>query len=43
MKEFIFKKIDAFATTKSDGNPAGYMCICDSYFLCSGYQAYEAN
>lgn len=25
MKEFIFKKIDAFATMKSDGNPAG--CI----------------
>ncbi|HOA80538.1 MAG TPA: PhzF family phenazine biosynthesis protein [Defluviitaleaceae bacterium] len=24
MKEFVFKKIDAFATTKSDGNPAGY-------------------
>jgi PhzF family phenazine biosynthesis protein len=25
MKEFVFKKIDAFATTKSDGNPAGYI------------------
>ncbi|NLE26235.1 MAG: PhzF family phenazine biosynthesis protein [Clostridiaceae bacterium] len=25
MKEFKFKKIDAFATMKSDGNPAGYI------------------
>lgn len=25
MKEFNFKKIDAFATEKSDGNPAGYI------------------
>ncbi|TYQ18087.1 UNVERIFIED_CONTAM: PhzF family phenazine biosynthesis protein [Acetivibrio alkalicellulosi] len=25
MKEFIFKKIDAFATIRSDGNPAGYI------------------
>ncbi|UWG99130.1 PhzF family phenazine biosynthesis protein [Dehalobacter sp. DCM] len=25
MKEFKFKKIDAFATIKSDGNPAGYI------------------
>nr|WP_010248743.1 PhzF family phenazine biosynthesis protein [Acetivibrio cellulolyticus] len=25
MKEFIFKKIDAFATMKSAGNPAGYI------------------
>lgn len=25
MKEFAFKKIDAFATEKSDGNPAGYI------------------
>jgi PhzF family phenazine biosynthesis protein len=27
MKEFIFKKIDAFATFKSDGNPAGYIYL----------------
>ena len=27
MKEFIFKKIDAFATMKSDGNPAGYISL----------------
>jgi PhzF family phenazine biosynthesis protein len=25
MKQFAFKKIDAFATTKSGGNPAGYI------------------
>ncbi len=25
MKKFAFKKIDAFATEKSDGNPAGYI------------------
>lgn len=25
MKELMFKKIDAFATIKSDGNPAGYI------------------
>ena len=25
MKEYQFKKIDAFATEKSDGNPAGYI------------------
>ena len=25
MKEFTFKKIDAFATTKSDGNSAGFI------------------
>ena len=27
MKEFRFKKIDAFATEKSDGNPAGYIWL----------------
>jgi predicted PhzF superfamily epimerase YddE/YHI9 len=27
MKEFSFKKIDAFATIKSDGNPAGYIYL----------------
>jgi PhzF family phenazine biosynthesis protein len=27
MKEFKFKKIDAFATEKSDGNPAGYIWL----------------
>jgi len=27
MKEFKFKKIDAFATTKSNGNPAGYITV----------------
>lgn len=27
MKEFIFKKIDAFATLNSDGNPAGYIYL----------------
>ena len=27
MKEFRFKKIDAFATEKSDGNPAGYILL----------------
>ena len=27
MKEYIFKKIDAFATEKSDGNPAGYIWL----------------
>jgi PhzF family phenazine biosynthesis protein len=27
MKEFKFKKIDAFATDKSDGNPAGYIFL----------------
>jgi len=27
MKEFKFKKIDAFATEKSDGNPAGYVLL----------------
>jgi len=27
MKEFKFKKIDAFATEKSDGNPAGYILL----------------
>jgi PhzF family phenazine biosynthesis protein len=27
MKEFTFKKIDAFATTKSGGNPAGYVSL----------------
>jgi PhzF family phenazine biosynthesis protein len=27
MKEYNFKKIDAFATDKSDGNPAGYILL----------------
>jgi PhzF family phenazine biosynthesis protein len=27
MKEYQFKKIDAFATEKSDGNPAGYIWL----------------
>lgn len=27
MKEYKFKKIDAFATEKSDGNPAGYILL----------------
>ncbi|MBK8807063.1 MAG: PhzF family phenazine biosynthesis protein [Bacteroidales bacterium] len=27
MKEYRFKKIDAFATEKSDGNPAGYILL----------------
>lgn len=27
MKEYQFKKIDAFATEKSDGNPAGYILL----------------
>jgi PhzF family phenazine biosynthesis protein len=27
MKEFLFKKIDAFATEKSEGNPAGYISV----------------
>ncbi|QOD59489.1 PhzF family phenazine biosynthesis protein [Polaribacter haliotis] len=27
MKEYNFKKIDAFATEKSDGNPAGYILL----------------
>lgn len=27
MKEYKFKKIDAFATEKSDGNPAGYIFL----------------
>jgi PhzF family phenazine biosynthesis protein len=27
MKKFTFKKIDAFATPKSDGNPAGYVML----------------
>jgi len=27
MKKFKFKKIDAFATTNSEGNPAGYIAI----------------
>ena len=27
MKKFKFKKIDAFATEKSDGNPAGYIWL----------------
>ncbi len=27
MKEYKFKKIDAFATDKSDGNPAGYFLL----------------
>lgn len=27
MKEYNFKKIDAFATEKSDGNPAGYILM----------------
>ncbi|TCO02441.1 PhzF family phenazine biosynthesis protein [Natronoflexus pectinivorans] len=27
MKEYNFKKIDAFATKKSDGNPAGYVLL----------------
>ncbi len=27
MKKFRFKKIDAFATDKSDGNPAGYILL----------------
>lgn len=27
MKKFKFKKIDAFATRKSDGNPAGMVCL----------------
>jgi len=27
MKQFKFKKIDAFATIKSDGNPAGYILL----------------
>ncbi len=27
MKEYPFKKIDAFATEKSDGNPAGYILL----------------
>ncbi len=27
MKEFNFKKIDAFATAKSEGNPAGYFLL----------------
>ncbi|HPT21166.1 MAG TPA: PhzF family phenazine biosynthesis isomerase [Bacteroidales bacterium] len=27
MKEFSFKKIDAFATEQSDGNPAGYIAL----------------
>lgn len=27
MKEYNFKKIDAFATEKSDGNPAGYVLL----------------
>jgi PhzF family phenazine biosynthesis protein len=27
MKEFTFKKIDAFATKNSDGNPAGYIWL----------------
>ncbi len=27
MKEFIFKKVDAFATIQSDGNPAGYVYL----------------
>ncbi|PKM49696.1 MAG: PhzF family phenazine biosynthesis protein [Firmicutes bacterium HGW-Firmicutes-7] len=31
MKEFLFKKIDAFATKYSDGNPAGYILL-DSFF-----------
>ncbi len=30
MKKFKFKKIDAFATEKSDGNPAGMVCL-DSF------------
>ena len=30
MKKFKFKKIDAFATRKSDGNPAGMVCL-DSF------------
>lgn len=32
MRKFDFKKIDAFATCKSDGNPAGYIRLnsfCD--------------
>lgn len=27
MKEFQFKKIDAFATNDSEGNPAGYIWL----------------
>lgn len=27
MKEFSFKKIDAFATSNSGGNPAGYVLV----------------
>jgi predicted PhzF superfamily epimerase YddE/YHI9 len=27
MKEFDFKKIDAFATINSGGNPAGYVLL----------------
>ena len=27
MKEFLFKKLDAFATAKSDGNPAGFVWL----------------
>ncbi|HOO89568.1 MAG TPA: PhzF family phenazine biosynthesis protein [Syntrophales bacterium] len=30
MKKFKFKKIDAFATQQSDGNPAGMVCV-DSF------------
>ena len=30
MKQFKFKKINAFATEKSDGNPAGMVILNDS-------------
>lgn len=29
MKEFNFKKIDAFATESSTGNPAGYIRLAE--------------
>lgn len=36
MKKFRFKKIDAFATDKSDGNPAGYILLHSASDISTG-------